>query len=170
MYRKSIQILVAAVLMYPLYSLAQMDIQRIKDSIINLQAKSLPVVEQPKLELSEADSTRLVAMREYYEYVIADYHHTHKVFEWQLFSSYIIFTIVILLVVFGMLLSWLQFRKTPSPRSSSGEGNLPVSDITLSLKDGIHVSSPVLGILILVISLAFFYLYLVEVYPINIVK
>jgi hypothetical protein len=32
---------------------------------------------------------------------------------------------------------------------------------------GLKVSSPVLGVIILVISLAFFYLYLVYVYPIS---
>jgi len=32
---------------------------------------------------------------------------------------------------------------------------------------GLKVSSPVLGVIILVISLAFFYLYLVYVYPIG---
>jgi hypothetical protein len=34
-------------------------------------------------------------------------------------------------------------------------------------KDGFRISSPVLGLMILVVSLGFFYLYLVYVYPIN---
>jgi hypothetical protein len=34
-------------------------------------------------------------------------------------------------------------------------------------KSGVKVSSPILGVIILVISLAFFYLYLVYVYPIE---
>ena len=42
----------------------------------------------------------------------------------------------------------------------------PVTSFSASAT-GISVSSPVLGVIILVISLAFFYLYLVYVYPIS---
>ena len=48
---------------------------------------------------------------------------------------------------------------------SPGEGE-DRTEFSASLK-GIKVSSPILGVVILIISLAFFYLYLVYVYPIE---
>jgi hypothetical protein len=54
-------------------------------------------------------------------------------------------------------------RKTGSAGPTEPES---ITEFEASAK-GIKVSSPVLGVIILVISLAFFYLYLVYVYPIS---
>ncbi len=107
----------------------------------------------------------------YYAYRAQGYAHRHEVFRWQLFSSRIIFGAVIALVALGVYFSWLQFmagrRKSPPAK---GEPNPEERRTTSTVKfstSGIEVSSPVLGVIILAISLAFFYLYLVHVYPIN---
>ena len=52
--------------------------------------------------------------------------------------------------------------------ASGGEGNVaePTTTISASAKE-IRVSSPVLGVIILIISLLFFYLYLIYVFPIE---
>jgi hypothetical protein len=47
----------------------------------------------------------LAALREYYEYHISGLHHRKNVFKWQLFSSKLIFVVVLLLVFF-----WYLFR------------------------------------------------------------
>lgn len=91
--------------------------------------------------------------------------HDKSVYEWQRFSTIIIFYIVILLVFSGMAFSGIQFFKSYKTIGTNTEPDTP-SELEISLK-GIKVTSSVLGVIILVISLAFFYLYLVHVYPIN---
>jgi hypothetical protein len=124
-----------------------------------------------------------------FQYEKTAFEHRRKVFDWQLLSSQIIFFVVIGLVLAGLYFSWLQFvadRRQPAARDAAakgsdgppddspdgsgrpeGSGVLARAMSTLELStDGIKVSSPVVGVIILVISLAFFYLYLVHIYPI----
>lgn len=123
------------------------------------------------------------SMRSYYAYKTEAFQHRQRVFEWQLLSSTVIFVVVIFLVLVGLYFSWLQFKadmakgegkesadqkaddKSPQ-KPAPATPNQPVSTIEASTT-GIKVSSPVLGVIILVISLAFFYLYLQYVYPIE---
>lgn len=115
------------------------------------------------------DSIKLEAWNSYYRYMTYGYNHRAGVFSWQLLSSKLIFCIVLFLVFAGMYFAWLQFknammkRKNDSPESPIE--NL-ATELTASLKE-VKISSPVLGIIILIISLLFFYLYLVYVYPIE---
>jgi hypothetical protein len=106
------------------------------------------------------------ALQEYYDYHISGLKHRSKVFRWQLFSSKIIFIVVIILVFAGIYFAAVQFYIG----LKHVKGKLPDyndrTEITASMKE-IKVSSPVLGVIILVISLAFFYLYLVHVFPIE---
>jgi hypothetical protein len=108
-----------------------------------------------------------------------DYHiwglaHRRDVFRWQLYSSRVIFYAVLFLVVVGVGFSGVQFYRAMrllGGRRGAGGGSGAAAESTtsqLELSAGrIKVSSPVLGVIILVISLAFFYLYLVYVYPIQ---
>jgi hypothetical protein len=123
-----------------------------------------------EMELREA------LLKAEYEYDISVYQHRRKVFDWQHTSSIIIFWVVILIVVIGLFFSGMQFYislkrekeriKKPAETSEHQES---VTEFEASLQ-GIKVSSSVIGIIILVISLAFFYLYLVHVYPVSEVK
>ena len=86
------------------------------------------------------------------------YAHRHKGFEWNHISTIIIFWVVVVIVVAGVTLSILEFRKdlkNPAP-----------TVLKFSFKEGIEVSSSVIGVILLTFSLVFFYLYLKEVYPI----
>jgi hypothetical protein len=113
----------------------------------------------------EALQASLVA---YYENRTTGFHHRERVFEWQLLSSKIIFVVVVLLVLAGLYFSWLQFRADISKKNENDSGDTQQSVSTLEASaQGIKVSSPVLGVVILVISLLFFYLYLQYVYPIK---
>lgn len=107
------------------------------------------------------------AYMEYNNYLVFQYRHTQNVFNWQLISSRIIFVIVLLLVLSGIVLSWLQFAR---PNIKDSSGNPVNSSLKISFTTGIEVSSPILGIIILIISLAFFYMYLVEVYQIKLLN
>jgi hypothetical protein len=100
-----------------------------------------------------------IALTAYYDYRISGYKHREEVFGWQFLSSKIIFWVVLFIVLSGMLFSAIQFFRTSPSKSEITEVEASVS--------GIRVSSPVLGVIILTISIAFFYLYLVFVYPIN---
>lgn len=117
------------------------------------------------------DSTMAIyqdAMYAYYEYRVSGFEHRKEVFAWQLYSSKLIFWCVLLLVFSGICFSGIQFYKSIRKEQGGGEAatESSVTEFEASAK-GIKVTSPVLGVIILVISLAFFYLYLVYVYPIR---
>lgn len=101
----------------------------------------------------------------YYETGLA---HRSRVFAWQHFSTRIIFFVVNGLVLVGVLFAWMQFRRGLEQAALGDDASAaqPGHEIELSMK-GVKVSSPVLGVIILTLSLAFFYLYLVYVYPIK---
>ncbi len=102
------------------------------------------------------------SLRAYYDYRRSGLEHRSRVFKWQLFSAKVIFVIVLVLVGAGIYFAAMQFHL--GMRGQDGQ-NMQ-TELSAS-PEGIKVSSPVLGVIILVISLAFFYLYLVYVYPIE---
>ncbi|MBL4899443.1 MAG: hypothetical protein JKX76_07325 [Colwellia sp.] len=103
------------------------------------------------------------AYQESLKYYKTGLEHRAKVFEWQHFTTRIIFFVVIFLVFSGIYFAWMQFKRDENANSSSDEQEHTVEIST----SGIKVSSPVLGVIILTLSLAFFYLYLLYVYPIT---
>lgn len=101
----------------------------------------------------------------YYEYQEQGFAHRRNVFIWQLVSSVVIFVVVILLMMAGVYFSWIQFQQGLNENEQGAD-----QDMTTNLEvsgSGFKISSPILGVIILVISLGFFYLYLVHVYPIR---
>ena len=84
-----------------------------------------------------------------------------NVFEWQRFSTKIIFWMVILLVALGVFFSTVQFYKSYQIVSRS-ETELSISD------KGFTIRTSVLGLVILGLSLIFCYLYIAFVYPITV--
>ncbi len=125
------------------------------------------------------------AVQTYYEQyaknIADDYTHKRSVLNWQYTSSRIIFYLVIFLVLTGVFFSGVQFYRSfkPKPLVLPQKGlskemmamliELQKEGVTeLSVSgEGLKVSSPVLGVIILALSLIFFYLYLWIVYPIN---
>ena len=113
------------------------------------------------------DSVKLKALTSYYSYMNFGYQHRKNVFYWQLVSSEIIFFVVIGLVLIGVYFAWLQFYHTIKSGKKDGDTDKALStELTASFKE-IKIVSPVLGVIILIISFLFFYLYLRYVYPIN---
>lgn len=117
----------------------------------------------------------LEAMQRYYDYRADGYAYRSRVFEWQLFSSRVIFIVVLLLVGMGIYFAAVQFRAAmrASVRQVADVDTVAMpsappltTQFELSAK-GIVVNSSVMGVIILALSLAFFYLYLVYVYPIT---
>jgi hypothetical protein len=133
----------------------------------------------------------LESVGRYYEYRGNGFDFRSRVFEWQLLSSRFIFVIVVLLVLAGIYFSAVQFhvalitarRAAEQPAGSPGasppaaeavvraappDTKVPslATQLEISAK-GIIVNSSVLGVIVLALSLGFFYLYLVYVYPIR---
>jgi hypothetical protein len=139
---------------------------------------TLQVIER----LAKYDTLLKGELYDYYKFGLA---HRKRAFEWNLVSSKITFWAVILLVFTGILFAGIQFykavkdkprdiEKAPGDKTNGGKEEITPSktyntlntELEASVK-GIKVSSPVLGVIILVISLLFFYLYLAYVYPIQ---
>ncbi|MBD2234786.1 hypothetical protein [Phormidium tenue] len=82
--------------------------------------------------------------------------HRKNTLRLSFYSSIAIFALVVVIVIAGILLSYEQLRRGLS------------SETKFSVKGGtVELSSSIIGLLVLFISLAFFYLYLLEVYPIH---
>jgi hypothetical protein len=139
------------------------------------------------------DSVRAKCLESYREYFDSETNALRqraKVFEFQLLSSKITFAVVIALVLAGLVFSAIQFgvvlrRTAPisaapltaeertsdqlSRVESPGGTQSPLSlagDLEMST-GGIKIKSSVIGLLVLMISMAFFFLYLKYVFPIE---
>jgi len=131
-----------------------------------------------------------VILNKYME--VSLYHMRHEInaYEFQYFTSVVIFIMVIAIVTLGLLLSYKQFTLNERLLSESreraeaykllakdkpvaeGEPTEPVfTNSSLEFgKDGVKINTAVIGLMILAISLAFFFLYLQVVYKIDIQK
>lgn len=95
---------------------------------------------------------------------VVELEHRQLVFAWQLWSAKATFFVVLFLVFAGLVFSGIQFYKSLGADPSQSGG--AVTELEASAR-GIRVSSPVLGVIVLVISFGFFYLYLTHVFPIE---
>ncbi len=125
---------------------------------------ALPEMQDSPMLDGESHKKYNTALRSYYEYRMSGYQHRMKLFQWQFFSSKIIFYTVLFLVLAGVYFAAVQFHS--GLRRKTGDEAEETTEFIFTLK-GMQVKSPVLGVVILVISLAFFYLYLFFVYPIE---
>ncbi len=137
----------------------------------SVDADFFPELLSIAMENKETKAAMYQSLQAYYAYRTKGFEHRKEVFAWQLFSAKIIFFVVIFLVLIGVYFSWVQFHKKmeSSPLENASGSDNTETDITTfsaSAKE-IKVSSPVLGVIILVISLVFFYLYLIYVFPIE---
>lgn len=141
--------------------------ERVKMSAGESDSDALPGASEQVLNDPATRDAYLTYVQERYRYLASHFEHRRNVFAWQHWSSQIIFGVVLVLVGAGVYFSAVQFHRglRPAPHVSRTESEQK-TEFTASLKE-IKVSSPVLGVIILAISLAFFYLYLVFVYPIQ---
>lgn len=91
-----------------------------------------------------------------------------EIYAWQDLSTKLIFAIVVILVFVGVIFAGMQFFKQQQSEALPKDED-SVSHIEISTS-GIKVSSPFIGVILLFLSLGFFYLYLVYVYPISLTK
>lgn len=98
------------------------------------------------------------------------------VFRWQYKSSIIIFFMVVLVVLTGLVFAGIQFYISMKQMGGKirkgalvGIQTAPADTNLEFTTSGVKVNSSVLGVIILVISIGFFYLYLGHVYPIKVI-
>ena len=102
-------------------------------------------------------------LQAYYAYRKTGYEHR---LAWQSLSTKVIFVVVLPLVLAGIYFAAIQLHAGLRRRDGVDAAPAEETELSLSLSE-VKVRSPVLGVIILTISLAFFYLYLVHVYPIR---
>lgn len=128
-------------------------------------------------EDDETKKARLSALKAYYSNLERFYQesgahrknewdHRLESFEWHYWTSVLIFVVVIVLMLSGLYFSYLQFVAS---EYGEKEGSDHRTQFKIS-KDGIEINSSVIGMLILFLSLGFFYLYLKEVYPLQTIR
>ena len=132
----------------------------------------------PLLGNGPAETPKMLEARE--EYVVYAWKNRRDAFAWQSISTKMIFLIVIFVVLAGLYLSWMQFRaahKMPMKITAPSAGTLPSAGTpgdqldakTTSIElntGGLKITSSVIGLVILTLSIVFFFLYLKFVYPI----
>lgn len=124
---------------------------------------AFPEAPEPSALTPATTEAYQASLQAYYAYRKAGYDQRLAVFAWQSLSSKIIFFVVLLLVLAGIYFAAIQFHIGLRRRDGAAPQE---TELSLSLSE-IKVRSPVLGVIILTMSLAFFYLYLVHVYPIR---
>lgn len=136
------------------------------DSIFDLANKKVHATKTDSMvavftTLSSQDS---IFRKAYINYQLWGLQHRNQTLQWNLTSGIIIFWCVILLVFTGIVFAGVQFYLS-TKNKVAGAADI-VTQIEAGM-NGIKVSSPVLGVIILTLSLLFFYLYLVYVYPVS---
>lgn len=126
--------------------------------------------------ISSYDSMML---KKYAEKQIYHMEHEMSAFRLQYISSIIIFLMVIIIVALGLYLSYSQFKlsekllsqpiKINETIEKEPEGAIVTQSSFEVGKDGVKINTAVIGLMILVISLVFFFLYLKFVYKINVI-
>lgn len=157
------------------------DLKPKADSMSDTRTTAFPTIaEEVALEKETAQKYN-AAVRDYLNYRQGGYKFRQRVFEWQMLSSRIIFVIVVLLVLAGIYFAAVQFhvalaaaKRRTELEAKIAHGELSKTDAALSLQTeleitakGIVINSSILGVVVLGLSLGFFYLYLVHVYPIK---
>jgi hypothetical protein len=117
---------------------------------------------------------------DYVRYVRWQREYSRRGWEWHLFLTQLLFCIVLGIVAFGLLVTYLQFRRDytgrrarpranaakPAPDAAPPPGPTQPAPSTLKIgPEGLELTSQVVGLLVLAMSLAFFYFYVKEVYP-----
>ena len=111
-----------------------------------------------------SDAATIDSLKSYNNWALTN---RKKVIEKQQVYAKIIFALVIIIVLSGITFSALQFYN--GIKFSKRKG--PVSDTTFKATlSGIEISSSILGVIILTLSIVFFYLYLTMVYPVVLVN
>lgn len=120
----------------------------------------IPECAKPNPNADDAEICKLRYNMKMKEYRAAKFkyntEHTASVFYWQRISTTASFFVLIFLVTAGVIFAMIEFNK-----GKGGETTFKIS------KDGVEISSEIIGLIILAMSLVFAYVYIDKIYPIN---
>jgi len=133
------------------------------DILRRAQARTDTILATEPTAQAYQSETQLRYNNAYWQYQTDVIRHRRKVYDWQHTSSIWIFAVVILIVLSGIGFSGIQFyiAAKSAQLSAATSSNIEVSS------DGVKITSSVLGVIILTLSIVFFFLYLKYVYPIS---
>jgi hypothetical protein len=97
------------------------------------------------------------------EFEIFRYSHNQQIFEWEFFTTKLLFWMTFSFVCIGIILSIIQFIKSVN---KSNLGKDPPIELVISEKK-IKIKSAYIGLILLIVSFAFLYLYMYTAYPIK---
>jgi hypothetical protein len=102
------------------------------------------------------------------EYSVFAWQNRRDAFAWQAWSTKVLFWVVIIVVLAGLYLSWMQFYfahnaplKVDKPSNDKPSNGVNTVEVNTS---GVKITSNVIGLIILTLSIVFFFLYLKFVY------
>ena len=145
----------------------------------NARPTGSPTPEDPLLKKAKDDAATAYysAVKRSNEAILVEYEHNkwalknrESVLEWQQWAGKIIFGVVLILVLVGVVFSGIQFfiglkHAKKSRRTESAD----VTTIEASWK-GIKMTSSILGVIILIVSFLFFYMYLTIVFQVTVIS
>lgn len=152
-------------------------------------AKTVIPVSSPGTQLTLPPEAAQRINKRYVENLEWQLEFSQRSWSWHFYSTIFLFFIVLLIVAFGLRITYLQFQKDYEPKHGA-EGSGPPTDqrkpadgtqepppsagganTTMKLSSaGLELSSQIIGLFVLGFSLAFFYLYVKEVYPVQVVN
>jgi len=154
----------------------QVSEERIRQAFEEQQAEnrsaggSTPSVDRASIPFESLDAESREALLERYrrlqQHHVTMLEHREDVLRWQLTANQISFWMVLVLVFTGLVFAGIQFRTAMQSTKASGEDTEAMQEVSLGA-EGVTIRSSVLGVIILALSLAFFYLYLVYVFPVE---
>lgn len=123
---------------------------------------SAPTTSEPAADYPAAKAAYDNYLKAFYEYNTNALENRREVFSWQYVSTIVIFVVVVLLVFAGVVFAALQLKHGLRRKAQ----NVDTVEVSLG---SVKVSSSTMGVIILTLSMCFFYLYLKYVYPVSIV-
>jgi hypothetical protein len=150
----------------------------LKDEIAASKNQTAEKGPQFLMEGGLRETPKMLEARE--EYAVFAWKNRQDAFAWQSVSTKVIFWVVIIVVLAGLYLSWMQFNfahnapmkvTKPSTENPSIAGTpsdqVDATSTTIEVNtSGVKITSSVIGLVILTLSIVFFFLYLKFVYPI----
>lgn len=103
------------------------------------------------------EQTREAAIHEAYQkQQLKQFEQATRLYDFQYYTNVAVLIAALVVLFSGLAMAWLQFKNTPKDK----DGYLIQSTIKISAQDGLQISSPLIGLIVFVCSLVFFYLVL----------
>lgn len=141
----------------------QMDSSDPQKVIANLRSELIQLNNEVATYQSAEHKAKAEYTQRYYKYLAEKADVTIDQFRWQRSASGWLLWLVILVVISGVVFSGVQLWRASSIKDLGGESTIEIE------ARKVKITSSVVGVIVLSISIVFFYFFLVEVYTIKVV-